>query len=72
MKSILYLYENDFLFPFQGLKSPAILKSVLDRSDIQIINNTVRCIPVKEVLPLITELTTFMQYRGHPNHSYAM
>jgi len=45
---------------------------VLDRSDIQIINNTVRCIPVKEVLPLITELTTFMQYRGHPNHSYAM
>jgi len=56
----------------QGLKSPAILKSVLDRADPKIINNTVRCIPVKEVLPLITELTTFMQYRGHPNHSYAL
>ena len=48
-----------------------ILQSVLDRDDVQVINNTVRRIPVQKVLPLIVELTRMMQYRGHPTHSYA-
>ena len=36
-----------------------------------VIANTIRRIPVQAVLPLILELTRMMQYRGHPNHSYA-
>ncbi len=35
------------------------------------INNTVRRLPVQAILPLITELTRMMQFRGHPNYSYA-
>ncbi|EFX89777.1 hypothetical protein DAPPUDRAFT_303119 [Daphnia pulex] len=57
----------------QGLHSrdPKILQSVLDRGDVHIIGNTIRRIPVQAVLPLILELTRMMQFRGHPNYSYA-
>ncbi|KZS04377.1 WD repeat-containing protein 43 [Daphnia magna] len=57
----------------QGLHSrdPKILQSVLDRGDAQIIGNTIRRIPVQAILPLILELTRMMQFRGHPNYSYA-
>jgi len=57
----------------QGLHSrdTQILQSVLDRGDSQMIANTIRRVPVQAVLPLLLELTRMMQYRGHPNHSYA-
>lgn len=57
----------------QGLHSNdnRILSSVLDRADPDLIDNTVKRIPVEAVLPLVTNLMKFIKGRGRVDASHA-
>jgi len=57
----------------QGLHSndQRILDSVLDRADLELIDNTVKKIPVEAVVPLVTVLQKYIKGRGMVNASHA-
>jgi len=57
----------------QGLHSndPRILDSVLDRADMELIDNTVKKIPAEAVVPLVTVLQKYIKGRGMVNASHA-
>jgi len=57
----------------QGLHSndPRILDSVLDRADLELIDNTVKKIPAEAVVPLVTVLQKYIKGRGMVNASHA-
>ena len=57
----------------QGLHSndTRILESVLNRADLELIDNTVKKIPVEAVVPLVTVLQRYIRSRGMVNASHA-
>jgi len=57
----------------QGLHSSdtRILDSVLDRADVELIDNTVKKIPAEAVVPLVTVLQKYIKGRGMVNASHA-
>jgi len=57
----------------QGLhnQDSKILNSVLDRADEELIDTTVRKLPVEGVVPLVQELQKFIKGRGMVGHSHA-
>merc|ERR1711872_837465 len=57
----------------QGLHSndTRILESVLNRADLELIDNTVQKIPVEAVGPLVTVLQRYIRSRGMVNASHA-
>jgi len=57
----------------QGLHSSdtRILDSVLDRADMELIDNTVKKIPAEAVVPLVTVLQKYIKGRGMVNASHA-
>jgi len=57
----------------QGLnnKDRKILDSVLDRADEELIENTVKKLPVEFIIPLITELQHYIKGRGVVNQAHA-
>jgi len=57
----------------QGLHSndTRILDSVLDRADLELIDNTVKRMPAEAVVPLVTVLQKYIKGRGMVNASHA-
>ena len=57
----------------QGLHSndTRILDSVLDRADLELIDNTVKRIPAEAVVPLVSVLQKYIKGRGMVNASHA-
>merc|ERR1712142_241479 len=57
----------------QGLhnRDRRILDSVLDRADDELIENTVKKLPVDGVIPLLQELQHYIKGRGMVNHSHS-
>jgi len=57
----------------QGLHSndTRILDSVLDRADVELIDNTVKRIPAEAVVPLVTVLQKYIKGRGMVNASHS-
>ncbi|CAB4056584.1 UTP5 [Lepeophtheirus salmonis] len=57
----------------QGLhnKDEKILSSVLDRTEINIIDNTVKKLPVEAIIPLIEELHKYLRGRGIVSQSHS-
>lgn len=61
----------DVKFLLQGLhsKDKRLLSGVFDRRDQNLINNTVRRLPVQAVVPLIEHLQTLVMGKGHKSVS---